>query len=70
MDCRSVLAVEWEVRYKRIWREANGRADLLAKEGVSHTEMQIFYGTCPMFLLQCLYWDSMGFNAFRFAPLL
>ncbi|KAK7840494.1 hypothetical protein CFP56_016623 [Quercus suber] len=46
-----------------------GCADLLAKKGVSHTERQIIYGTCPMFLLQCLNWDSMGFNAFRFAPL-
>ena len=70
MDCRFVLALEWEVHCKRIWREANGCVDLLANKGVSHIEIQIFYGTCPMFLLQCLYWDSMGFNAFRYAPLL
>ena len=61
LDCRWLLNRDWEACIDHIWREANSRADLLAKRGASQLEREVLYDTCPTFLWQCLYWDSMDF---------
>ena len=61
LDCRWLLNRDWEACVEHIWREANSCADLLAKRGASQSEQEVLYDTCPTFLWQCLYWDSMGF---------
>ena len=61
LDCRWLLRREWEAHVEHVWRETNSYADALAKRGASLSEREILYDTCPRFLWQCLYWDSMGF---------
>ena len=61
LDCRWLLNRDWEVHVDHIWREANSCADLLTKKGISQSESEVLYDTCPTFLWQFLYWDSMGF---------
>ncbi|KAL0014391.1 hypothetical protein SO802_001460 [Lithocarpus litseifolius] len=65
LDCRSLLERPWAVKTNHIWREANRCADLLAKKGVDQSEREIFYDTCPAFLTQCYFWDSLGFTSPR-----
>ena len=48
--CRWLLNRDWEARVDHIWREANSRANLLAKRGASQLEMEVLYDTCPTFL--------------------
>ena len=64
-DCRSLLERPWVVKTDHIWRKANGCADLLAKRGADQSEHEIFYDTCPAFLTQCYFWDSLGFTSPR-----
>ena len=54
-DCRSLLERPWVVKTNHIWREANGCVDLLAKKGADQFEREIFYDTCPAFLMQCYF---------------
>ena len=53
--CRSLLERPWVVKIDHIWREANGCANLLAKKGANQFEREIFYDTCPAFLMQCYF---------------
>ena len=61
LDCRWLFRREWEAHVEHVWRETNSCADVLAKRGASLSNREIIYDTCPRFLWQCLYWDSMGF---------
>ena len=64
-DCRSLLERPWVVKTDHIWREANGCANLLAKKGVDQFEREIFSDTCTVFVMQCYFWDSLGFTSPR-----
>ena len=61
LDCRWLFRREWEAYVEHVWRETNSCADVLSKRGASLSKREIIYDTCPRFLWQCLYCDSMGF---------
>lgn len=65
LDCKLLLTRQWEAHSDHIWREADSCADLQAKRGASQREREILYDTCPTFWLQCLYWDTMGWDQWR-----
>lgn len=65
LDYKLLLTRQWEAHSDHIWREADSCADLQAKRGASQREREILYDTCPTFWLQCLYWDTMGWDQWR-----
>lgn len=65
MENKWLFNQEWEAHVEHVWREANNCVDLLAKRGVSQSEKEILYDTCPIFFWKCLYQDFMGFVSSR-----
>ena len=49
-DCRNLLVLEWEVHVQHVYREANGCADELAKQGTHQRNLVSVYDHSPSFV--------------------
>ena len=50
-DCRNLLTLEWEVHVQHVYREANGCADDLAKQGTHQRNLVSFIVTILVLLM-------------------
>ena len=64
-DCRSLMEQDWEVEACYIYREANGCANALAKQGTHQQQLLSIYTTCPSFVYSCLVRDLAGLGSSR-----
>ena len=64
-DCRNLLHQDWEVHVHHMYREANGCADLLAKEGTRQQPVECVYSSCPTFVTVAYIRDLTGLGETR-----
>ena len=64
-DCRNLLEQEWEVHMHHEFREANGCADVLAKQGTHLRCRMTVYSECPNFVYVPYVRDLSGLGEIR-----
>ena len=67
-DCRLLLSQIPQVRLSHCYREANGCADFLAKNGITQDRDFIVYVDPPMELLELIRSDCSGMYHNRLCP--
>ena len=67
-DCRNLLDQEWEVHVQHVYREANGCADDLAKQGTRQRNLMTMYGECPTFVNVLYVRDLSSLGNLGFVP--
>lgn len=66
-DCRTLMRCFSDIKVEHIFREANGAADFLAKQGFAQRQGVIEYQDCPMGLRPHLALDALGAHFCRAA---
>ena len=64
-DCRNLLKQKWEVCMQHVYREANGCADALAKQGTRQRNLLSVYSDCPNFVYVSYVRDLAGLGETR-----
>ena len=64
-DCRNLLKQKWEVCMQHVYREANGCADALAKQGTRQRNLLSVYSDCPSFVYVSYVRDLAGLGETR-----